>query len=42
MRKAGNQMGDNEKKPAKASLAIVGFVAGVLTVVLVVLATKGC
>ena len=35
-------MGDNENRTNKTSIALVGFVAGVLTVVLVVFATKGC
>lgn len=35
-------MGDNEKRANKTSVAIVGFVAGILTVVLVVLALRGC
>jgi hypothetical protein len=35
-------MSDNEKRPSKVSIALVGFVAGVLTVVLVVFATKSC
>jgi hypothetical protein len=34
-------MKDNENKN-KASLAIVGFVAGVLTVVIIVFVMKGC
>ena len=33
---------DNENKPDKTSLAIVGFVAGVLTVLLVLFAMRGC
>jgi hypothetical protein len=35
-------MGDNQNRANKSSMMIVGFVAGVLTVVLVVLALKGC
>lgn len=35
-------MADNENKSNRASIAIVGFAAGALTVVLVVLATKAC
>jgi hypothetical protein len=35
-------MKGNEKKVKGTSLAVVGFVAGVVTVLLIVLATKGC
>jgi hypothetical protein len=35
-------MKDNEPKTKNTSLAIVGFAAGVLTVVIVFLALKGC
>ena len=35
-------MKDKENKSTKGSIALVGFAAGVLTVVLVVLAMKGC
>jgi crotonobetainyl-CoA:carnitine CoA-transferase CaiB-like acyl-CoA transferase len=35
-------MKSDENKPTKASFALVGFVTGVLTVVLVLLALKGC
>lgn len=35
-------MKDVENKPNKTSIAIVGFAAGVLTVILVVLAIRGC
>lgn len=35
-------MKDNENKAGKTSVAIVGFAAGVLTVILVLFATKGC
>ena len=35
-------MKDKENKSNTTSFAIIGFVAGVLTVILVVLATRGC
>ncbi len=35
-------MQDNEKKTIKSSLAIVGFVAGFVTVLLVLLVVRGC
>ena len=35
-------MNDKENKSTKSSIVLVGFVAGVLTVVLVFLAMKGC
>jgi uncharacterized protein involved in exopolysaccharide biosynthesis len=35
-------MKDSEIKPSKTSLVLVGFVCGVLTVVLVVFALRGC
>jgi hypothetical protein len=35
-------MKDNEHKASKISVAVVGFAAGVLTVILVLFATKGC
>jgi tetrahydromethanopterin S-methyltransferase subunit F len=35
-------MNDNKPKPDKTSFAIIGFACGVLTVILVVLALKGC
>jgi len=35
-------MRSDENKPHKASFAVVGFGAGVLTVLLVLLALKGC
>lgn len=35
-------MKDSETKSNTTSFAIIGFVAGVLTVILVVFATKGC
>jgi len=37
-----NGMKNNEPKTNKTSLAVVGFAGGVLTVILVVLAMKGC
>jgi hypothetical protein len=38
----GNDMKDSEDKANKTSLALVGFAAGVLTVLLVLFAIKGC
>jgi hypothetical protein len=35
-------MNDNEPKTTKSSVAIVGFVAGIVTVVIVFLVLKGC
>lgn len=35
-------MKDNEKKANKTTVAVVGFVAGVITVILVVFAMRGC
>jgi len=35
-------MKDNENKPNNTSFAVVGFVAGVLTVLLVLFAMRGC
>lgn len=35
-------MKDNENKPDKPKLVFVGFVAGVLTVVIIVFVMKGC
>ena len=35
-------MNHKQNKSSKSSIALVGFVAGVLTVVLVVFALKGC
>lgn len=35
-------MKGDENKPDKASFAVVGFVAGALTVLLVLLALRGC
>lgn len=35
-------MSDSENRANKTSFAIVGFAAGILTVVLVVLALRGC
>ncbi len=35
-------MKHNQNKPNKNSFAVIGFVAGVLTVLLVLFATKGC
>lgn len=37
-----NGMKNNKPKTDKTSLAIVGFACGVLTVILLVLAMKGC
>jgi hypothetical protein len=38
----GNDMKDNESKPGNTSIALVGFIAGAFTVVLVFLAMKAC
>ena len=35
-------MKGNETRPGKTSFAVVGFAAGVLTVILVFLALRGC
>jgi hypothetical protein len=35
-------MKDGENRTDKTSVAVVGFVAGVLTVLLVLFVTKGC
>ena len=35
-------MKDQEKKAGKFSITLVGFVAGVLTVIIIIFAMKGC
>jgi hypothetical protein len=37
-----SDMKDNEKSTNKTTFALVGFVCGVLTVLMVVLVMKGC
>jgi hypothetical protein len=38
----GGEVPDDEKRAGRISIGMVGFVAGVLTVLLVLFALKGC